>query len=107
MSISQPHHIKPVYGFRYIQFEENSFNRMVYSHLEKYIDRNSEGELVCKGSYNPKFRIRFDGRTFNIMGLIWWLLNDEPAEGHIRSFSDNPMSVDPRYLYNPGQGMCL
>lgn len=107
MHVTQENHIKPVYGWRWLQFEESSFNKLIYKNLEKYVERNSEGELVCREPYHPKFRVRFDSRTFNLMGMVWWLFNDEPAEGHIRSFSDNPLSVDPRYLYKPGGNICL
>ncbi len=78
----------------------SSLQHLARERLPKYTTIDSNGELVCQDGYTPDHRIRVDWDTYSLKFLSWMLYTGTfPASGRIRSSSDNPLSVDPKHLY--------
>ena len=70
---------------------------VLQARFNKLTKVDDTGELICKENIYPNKRVRFETKEITLIALSYFLkYNTLPFK--IKSTSNNPLSIDPRYL---------
>ena len=82
-----------------LKYTPTQLNDLLYTTIQDFLEVSFDSELVVREDIKPSHRVRFRGKTYSIKTIIWFLCREEYVKSHIRSYSENPRSVDIRFLY--------